>query len=79
MKNKMELYNTNKRKYNDEENRGYKFFLLLLDGGSKEKRKRKIWMEITMVTVYTMAARPAATELAPKIMAGIPALTLPGH
>ena len=26
-----------------------------------------------------MAARPAATELAPKIMAGIPALTLPGH
>ena len=55
------------------------FFLLLLVGGTKEKRKSKFWMEITMVTVYTMAARPAATELAPKIMAGIPALTLPGH
>ena len=32
-----------------------------------------------MIIVFTMAARPAATELAPKIIAGIPALTLPGQ
>ena len=52
--------------------------LLLPVGRTKDKREN-FFMEITMVTVYTMAARPAATELAPKIMAGIPALTLPGH
>ena len=32
-----------------------------------------------MIIIFTMAARPAATELAPKIIAGIPALTLPGQ
>ena len=48
----MELYNTNKRKWNDEENRGYKLFLLLLVGRTKDKRKRKFWMEVTMVTEF---------------------------
>ena len=53
-------------------------FLLLLVGRTKDKRK-KLDGDHDGDWIYTMAARPAATELAPKIMAGIPALTLPGH
>ena len=54
-------------------------FFAMAGWRNKREEKKKILDGDPMVTVYTMAARPAATELAPKIMAGIPALTLPGH
>ena len=38
----MELYNTYKRKLNDEENRGYKLFFTIAGWKNKRQEKKKI-------------------------------------